>query len=140
MLYNVFWTALPPLFTFILERDVDSKFSLKYPILYSAGPMEYYFNYKLFWKWMFQALYHGFLVFFIIQYGLEGTHNSTGMTQEHWFTSTVSFSIVLHIATYKLLLESSYWNVYQMLSVIFSLLAYYIILFIGCMNSIAIIF
>jgi magnesium-transporting ATPase (P-type) len=92
---------------------VDVDFSLKYPILYAAGPNQYYFNYKTFWKWMFQAIYHGFVTFFIVQNGFQGIGSDNGQTNEHWFLSTVSFTILLHIATYKLLLESYYWSMIQ---------------------------
>jgi magnesium-transporting ATPase (P-type) len=65
MLYNAFWTSWPCIFTFILERDVDAERSLQNPVLYAAGPKCIYFNFKVFWKWIFLGLFHGWVCYFV---------------------------------------------------------------------------
>ena len=111
MLYNAFWTSWPCIFTFVFERDVDSRLSVTNPALYQAGPRAYYFNFKVFWRWMGFAFVHGALSFFLTSKGLEGTFDSDGRTMTHWVTSTVAFTVCLHLATYKLFLESTFLNV-----------------------------
>ena len=114
MLYNAFWTSWPCIFTFILERDCNYERSLAFPALYKAGHKKYYFNFKLFWAWMLTALVHGSLTFFVVQLGLQKIIDSEGGSASHWQMSTISFSICLHLATFKLYLESTYWNVFNM--------------------------
>jgi phospholipid-transporting ATPase len=114
MLYNAFWTSWPCIFTYIMERDVDYDRSMAYPALYKAGHKKHYFNFKLFWKWMVVAIFHGSASFFITQMGLVNMYNDTGLTATHWQMSTVTFSICIHLATYKLYLESTYWNAVNM--------------------------
>jgi hypothetical protein len=60
---------------------------------------------------MGMALFHGTISFFLTQYGLSEATVSDGKTSTHWGTSTVVFSICLHLATYKLFIESTYWNI-----------------------------
>jgi magnesium-transporting ATPase (P-type) len=80
MLYNVFWTSWPCIFTFVFERDVDAKTSLVTPILYEAGPKAIYFNFRVFWKWMLLAVYHGWVCYFFPILGFKGVENSLGLT------------------------------------------------------------
>lgn len=42
--------------------------------------------------------------------GLSGPIDSTGLTYQHWFTSCLAFSLLIHIVTFKLFVESVYWN------------------------------
>lgn len=70
MLYNAFWTSWPCIFTYILERDVGYNISMNNPILYKAGPKKYYFNFKVFWRWMFMALFHGCASYYVTELGL----------------------------------------------------------------------
>jgi len=64
-LYNVFFTSWPCLFAFMLERDLDDENALKTPILYQAGQLKKYFNFKVFWKWIGLSIIHGAGVFYI---------------------------------------------------------------------------
>ena len=110
MLYNAVWTSWPCMFTYIFERDADYDTSLKHPVLYEAGPKKVYFNYGVFWKYIVFALFHGMVCFHFVVYGLEGPFQASGKTQSSWCHSTISFTLIIHIVTYKLLLESTMWN------------------------------
>jgi len=72
MLYNVVWTSWHCLFAYLLERDVNDHYAYKYPILYKAGQKKQYFNFKIFWRWIFFALWHGCCTFFATTFGLKG--------------------------------------------------------------------
>jgi magnesium-transporting ATPase (P-type) len=93
---------------------VNSATSLASPILYQAGPQHLYFNFKVFWKWMLLALYHGWVCYFFPILGYKGVENSSGMSSQHWYVSTISFTLCLHIVTYKLFMESYFWTNIQM--------------------------
>ncbi len=68
MLYNIVWTSLPPIFTFIFEQDVSPKDSVENPQFYRAGQRHEYFNFWSFWKWIIWALSHGLFCFYITIY------------------------------------------------------------------------
>ena len=68
MLYNIFWTSLPPIFTYIFEQDIKPLEALQHPELYSLGQDKVYFNFTTFWKWILWAIVHGMLCFFIPVY------------------------------------------------------------------------
>ena len=53
------------------------------------------------------------------------------MTMPHWFTSGVAFSLIMHVITIKLFIETVYWNWLMALASISSLLLYYGTVFIG---------
>lgn len=40
--------------------------------------------------------------------------NSSGKTYDHWVHSTLAFSVIINLVTFKLFLETSYWNVINM--------------------------
>jgi len=55
-----------------------------------------------------------------------GPIDSTGMTQSHWFTSCVAFTMIMHIIVGKLFIETVYWNWLMALTNIGCLVFYYI--------------
>jgi magnesium-transporting ATPase (P-type) len=138
MLYNIFWTSWPCIFTYVFDRDVDSKTSLKYPVLYGAGPKSVYFNFKEFWKWMILALFHGWVCFFVPVIGLNGVSNASGIESAHWITSSISFTLCLTIVTYKLFLESYFWSVLSLTTGALSMILFYAMVFMINSNGIAI--
>ncbi len=140
MLYNAFWTSWPCIFTYIFERDCDSAMSLKYPVLYKAGPKQVYFNFSIFWRWMLFAIFHGWACFFFPTLGIVGIKSLDGKTINHWFTACVSFTLCLHVVTYKLFLESYFWNFIVGVMGLISIMMYYGIAIMGSLHPIAIIF
>jgi len=40
--------------------------------------------------------------------------NTTGTTYDHWVHSTIAFSVIINLVTYKLFLENSFWNIINM--------------------------
>ena len=109
-LYNSLWTSWPCILTFIYERDLSPESSLKYPIAYGAGQHRKYFTFKAFWKWVSLGIFHGVLCFWVANVGLDTTVSEDGKDTGLWFTSTLSFTLVIHIVTYKLYLESVFWT------------------------------
>jgi magnesium-transporting ATPase (P-type) len=72
-LYNVFFTSWPCLFALMFERDLDDESALKNPVLYRAGQLRQYFNFKVFWKWIAFSFVHGAGNFYIC--GLVRSHS-----------------------------------------------------------------
>jgi phospholipid-transporting ATPase len=109
-LYNSLWTSWPCILTFVFERDLSHENSLKFPIAYGAGQRRLYFTFKKFWKWVSLGIFHGVLCFWMAAAGLEATSSEDGTDTGLWLTSTLSFTLVIHIVTYKLFLESVFWT------------------------------
>ena len=100
-----------------------------------------YFSYRIFWKWILQALYHGAFTFYYVMNGRTLTaSDGSGMTSSHWMNSTLIFSLIIHLVCVKLFVETNYWNVVSVLAAVFSILFYYLIIGMGSINTIAQIF
>jgi len=125
MLYNALWTSWPCMFTFMFDIDVGRELTLKNPIFFEAGHRRTYFNFKVFWTYLSKALFHGILCYYIPLLGL-GVANSTGLSEDSWWHSSVSFSLLIHVVTYKLFVDVRVWNLISCLTTIFSLGFYYI--------------
>ena len=128
-MYNAIFTSWCCIFVFSFEKDVDLILVKKFPVLYEAGQRNYFFNLRTFWKYIFYAILHCGLCFLITQFLFLDIADSNGTTYNHWQKSTINFSLIIHIVSYKLLIISDYWNLLNLLISLFSLLLYYIIVF-----------
>ena len=124
-LYNSVWTTWPGICTFGLERDVDDTKEIFYPSLYQAGQSQYYFNLKVFWKWLFFAFSHGAFIFFTTLLGIKFESSSNGKTVDHWWSTTLAFTLVFHISMYKIYVETYSWNKFNLLIFLFHIFLYY---------------
>ena len=109
-LYNSFWTSWPCIFTFVYERDLSAQQSLAHPVAYGAGPRSLYFSFTRFWMWILFALYHGNLCFWVPYLGFQKAIEEDGKEAGLWLTSTLSFTLIIHVVTCKLFLETGYWT------------------------------
>lgn len=129
LLYNSFFTSFPCLFTYCLEQDANIQNSYLYPVLYKAGRNQVYFNIKVFWKWIIFSIWHGLSSFFLTMMSTR-TVNPDGRTPEHWYSSTIAFTIIVHLVTGKLFIESIFWSWLSVLMICISLSIYYLTLII----------
>ena len=110
LMYNAVWTSWQCLFAYALEQDVNDEYVYKYPRIYAAGQKSKYFNKVIFWRWICFSIWHGAVTYFGVIYGMSGPIDSSGLTYSHWYTSSLAFSIIIHIIVLKLFIESVYWN------------------------------
>ena len=136
-MYNAIFTSWCCLFIFSLERDVKLEIVKKFPILYSAGPKNYYFNLKEFWKYIICAIIHGFVCFYLPELSMLNMADKPGITYNHWYKSTVNFSLIIHVVAYKLLIISDFWNCVNLIAFITSILFYYLCLYVLCIDKMA---
>ena len=126
MMFNAVWTSWPCMLTFILEQDLNAEDSFKFPIAYQAGQLRQLFSLKIFWSWMIAAMWHGsislFLPFAAMAYAVDDDGRDSGL----WWVSTLSFTLIIHIISFKMLMVSSYWNKLSLIGVIGGLGLYYI--------------
>lgn len=45
---------------------------------------------------------------------MDGQLNDKGVTYDLWVHSTLCFTVIINLVTYKLFLETSYWNFINM--------------------------
>ena len=135
-LFNAIFTSWPCIFVFAYEKELSVKICKKFPVLYRAGPKNYYFNLKTFWIYIIYGLIHSILCFLIPAYGLRNIINDNGDTMNSWKISTVSFSMVIHVVSIKLLLISTFWNWFSIIFTILSIILYYIIIICLCTYTI----
>ena len=99
----------------VFDQDVDATNSLKYPHLYGAGHKNVYFNFKVFWIWVALAAWHGSLCYWVTvgAFGYESP-NPDGIDSGLWWVSTLAFTLVIHLVTFKLFIEISSWSLLVM--------------------------
>lgn len=141
VLYNAIWTSWPCIFAFSIEKDIIDNEDRKHndrnnllgkyyqviPCLYTAGQTKQYFNLKVFWSWLFYAISHGGACYVYVSLGLR--YQSVffdGKLIDHWWLSTVIFTMIIHIVTYKIFVEVNYWNSLLFIASILSILLYYV--------------
>lgn len=67
-MYNVLFTALPPLAMGLFDKPCNDDKMLLYPKLYRPSQMGQLFNVRVFWVWVFNGLAHSALLFWITMY------------------------------------------------------------------------
>ena len=125
LLFNAFWTSFPCIFTYAFEQDLSAAQSLENPVAYGAGQKGVYFGFKRFWTWIVLALFHGTICYWVPMMSFGDIDDSDGETKGFWWTSTLSFTLVIHVVVIKLFIESVYWNKISIFVALFSLAFYY---------------
>ncbi len=145
-LYNSVWTSWPCIFAYSIESDIIDNTFEKFcknelkdknnllgknfeilPKLYRAGQLKYYFNMKIFWLWLLYAIIHGGLSYILISIGIHlHSCSGDGKLVDHWWVNTVIFSCIIHIVTYKIFIEITYWNRLVIGTSILSIFLYYL--------------
>lgn len=110
----------------MIEQDVNDQYIYKYPTLYRAGQQGAYFKFSVFWRWIIFSLWHGAVIYYGSVMGLEGPTDRTGLTQTHWYTSCIAFTVVIHTIMLKAFMECVFWNWVQTGTVIFCVSLYYL--------------
>ncbi|XP_018331633.1 probable phospholipid-transporting ATPase IA isoform X4 [Agrilus planipennis] len=64
-LYNVIFTALPPLAMGLFDKTCTAETMLKYPKLYRPSQNGQLFNVKVFWVWVVNGMVHSALLFWL---------------------------------------------------------------------------
>mmetsp|Transcript_20740 Transcript_20740/g.3354 ORF Transcript_20740/g.3354 Transcript_20740/m.3354 type:complete len:90 (+) Transcript_20740:427-696(+) len=74
---------------------------------------------------MILSIWHGLICYWAPLLYLDGPINETGMDIGLWVISTISFTLVIHIITLKLYIESDFLNIFNVTAGIFSVVLYY---------------
>ncbi|XP_078402975.1 phospholipid-transporting ATPase IA isoform X3 [Cetorhinus maximus] len=113
-LYNVIFTALPPLTLGIFERSCRKENMLKYPELYKTSQNALNFNTKVFWVHCLNGLFHSVILFWFPLKALEhDTAFGNGKTPGRLLLGNMVYTFVVITVCLKAGLETSSWTVFS---------------------------
>ncbi|XP_059503424.1 phospholipid-transporting ATPase IA isoform X4 [Stegostoma tigrinum] len=113
-LYNVIFTALPPLTLGIFERSCRKENMLKYPELYKTSQNALNFNTKVFWVHCLNGLFHSVILFWFPLKALE--HDiafGNGKTPGRLLLGNMVYTFVVITVCLKAGLETSSWTLFS---------------------------
>ncbi|ODN06541.1 putative phospholipid-transporting ATPase VD [Orchesella cincta] len=124
MVFNLFFTALPPMAIGVYDQDASAELLLSMPKLYKQGRLQLIHQPHTFWLNMLDALYQSIVIFFLAYGAYNGS--DVGMF-EFGTTITVScmFAMLSHMA-----IEAKSWTMIHVLSILVSILFFYAFAFI----------
>ncbi|KAL1116082.1 hypothetical protein AAG570_005577 [Ranatra chinensis] len=120
MLYNLFFTSLPPLAIGVYDQDAPEPLLLSRPYLYSVGRLDLAYRPHSFWLTTADSLYQSLAIFFIAVAVYSGTEIGIwefGTT----ITSSCMFAMLLQVA-----LETRSWTILHVGSLVLSLGSFYV--------------
>jgi phospholipid-transporting ATPase len=156
ILYNTLWTSWPCMIAYSIDRtlkydhhshiikefkfdkdflskNILGRYHTAMALLYRAGQLGSFFNLKIFWIWLICSIIHGGICYICVVAGLPNESVLTdGRLIDHWWLTTLSFTVIIHVVTYKVFIEISYWNYLVILVSFISMFFYYLcILMVG---------
>ncbi|XP_058839396.1 phospholipid-transporting ATPase VD-like [Topomyia yanbarensis] len=123
MIYNLIFTALPPLAIGVYDKKIIDDLLLNYPRLYRHGRLGKGYKAHTFWVVMFDALYQSLVIFFIAKAAFWDSDVDVwvfGTT----ITSSCLFAMLLHCA-----IEVKSWTILHVLSIAISIGSFYLFAF-----------
>jgi len=123
--YNAFFTSFPAIFCIALDQDVPNLVAAANPQLYEAGPRRYFFSGTIFARWVFFAVIHGVVCWYVPMTALVGPVRSDGVVMGFWWASFVSFSSMIILVNLKLAMNTNYWRRWNWRMLIFSIVFYF---------------
>uniref|UniRef100_T1JKU3 Phospholipid-transporting ATPase n=1 Tax=Strigamia maritima TaxID=126957 RepID=T1JKU3_STRMM len=70
-LYNVIFTAAPPLVMGLFDRMCSAETMMKFPALYKPSQCAQLFNVKIFLLWIIDSIYHSILLFWLTMFAMN---------------------------------------------------------------------
>ncbi|CAM5109019.1 unnamed protein product [Eretmochelys imbricata] len=117
-LYNVMFTAMPPLTLGIFERSCRKENMLKYPELYKTSQNALDFNTKVFWVHCLNGLFHSVILFwFPLKAFQYGTVFGNGKTSDYLLLGNIVYTFVVITVCLKAGLETSYWTLFSHIAI-----------------------
>ena len=119
MLFNVTFTALPPLVVAVFDQDVSAEASLRFPILYRENLTGEKFNTLIFWRTVVGSLYQSLIVFFIpmLSFTVQKNGDPVGLQA----LGTLIFMCVVIIINLRLALDVHNWTILNYITTIGSI-------------------
>ncbi|KAJ7989300.1 hypothetical protein DPEC_G00318050 [Dallia pectoralis] len=117
-LYNVIFTAMPPLALGIFERCCKKENMLKYPELYKSSQNAVGFNTQVFWAYCLNGLLHSVILFWLpLQAFKHDTVSWNGKTPDYLLLGNMVYTFVVITVCLKAGLETSSWTLFSHISI-----------------------
>eukprot|EP00794_Sanderia_malayensis_P006961 gene6961-7746_t len=138
-LYNVLFTALPPLAIGLFDRTCSIKARLHCPRLYKNSQNADLFNSKVFWIWIGTAIYHSILLYYLPKLSFrQDVAFSDGTVVGQWFFGCIVYTCVVIAVCLKAALEIHAWTWLSHVAIWGSILSWFLFLVIYCTPFLAI--
>uniref|UniRef100_A0A8C1UB78 Phospholipid-transporting ATPase n=1 Tax=Cyprinus carpio TaxID=7962 RepID=A0A8C1UB78_CYPCA len=106
-LYNVIFTALPPLTLGIFERSCRKENMLKYPELYKTSQNAMGFNTKVFWAHCLNGLFHSVILFW---FPLKAFQHDKNLSLSQFVVITVCLKAGLETSSWTMFSHIAIWG------------------------------
>ncbi|KAL5012928.1 hypothetical protein ScPMuIL_011479 [Solemya velum] len=128
-LYNVIFTAAPPLAMGLFDRYCSSDARMKFPSLYKSSQNAEHFNVKVFWMWISNSIFHSILLFWMPVLALQqDTAFSNGQVGDYLFLGNFVYTYVVVTVCLKAGLETSAWTWLTHLAIWGSIVSWFLFL------------
>ncbi|CAF5152378.1 unnamed protein product [Rotaria magnacalcarata] len=96
-IYNVLFTAAPPLALGLLDRCCSAKTMMDSPAIYRMSQNRSDFNIKIFWTWCLNAVYHSVILYFMSYAMLrhDVAHSDGMVLGDHLFFGNCIYTVNL---------------------------------------------
>jgi len=132
--FNVIFTSFPVMVLAVIDRDVEPERVLamdQFPDLYQDGLRNRLFNTKNFWIYVFNALYHSALAFFIPMLAYRNHENTPdGLDTGIASLGVLCYTVVVVVVTIKVGLEMLTWTWLNWFFVIASIASWFVFVFV----------
>ncbi|XP_046873824.1 phospholipid-transporting ATPase ID [Hypomesus transpacificus] len=140
-LYNLAYTALPILGLSLFDQDVNDRWSMQYPQLYSPGQLNQYFSKKAFVRCVAHSCYSSMVLFFIPYAAMYDTVRDDGKDIVDYQSFALLAQTCLLIAVnFQICLDIHYWTAVNQFFVWGSLSVYFAVTFTMYSNGMFLIF
>jgi phospholipid-transporting ATPase len=111
-IYNVLFTAAPPMALGLLDRSCSAETIMKFPAIYRMSQNGSDFNIKIFWTWCLNAVYHSIILYFMSYAMLrhDVAHSNGIVLGSHLFFGNCIYTYVIIVVCLKAGLESDSWT------------------------------
>jgi len=118
MLFNLFFTSLPPVAVGVFDRDAPADLLSSSPDLYAVGRLSTVYKPHSFWVNMADALYQSLVVFFVA----FGAFNGSDMGL--WEFGTLLCSQCILVMLIQLGVETKSWTIFHWMAMLVSVVLY----------------
>ncbi|EFA84150.1 transmembrane protein [Heterostelium album PN500] len=127
--YNILFTSLPPFFYGLVEKDIDDTSIMSNPLIYRRLQLSPIFTKKTFLMWNIAALWHSLTMFFGFYLLMDNDiMGPNGHTSGIWTFGTLVSTAAILVSNFKIAVEIKTWNLFNVGSILFSFLVYFIML------------
>ena len=104
-------TAAPPIAIGLFDQTCTEENRLRYPALYRETQKSAFFNHKVFWKWIVNAIIHSAILFWLPMFTFEtGIVWESGLNGDYLVVGNIVYSCVMVTVCLRAGLAVDSWN------------------------------